>query len=130
MIKELDPIVGNWYRHRDKGQMFTVVDVDPEHGLVEIQHYDGDVEEIETRDWADMDLELAAPPEDVTGPLDEVEPDDLDYSETDMAPRDWRKPLEEIPQDEEPSPEGEEEQDEWGEGESTEDLYGSDPDRE
>ncbi len=28
MDNELDPIVGNWYRHLDKGQIFRVVALD------------------------------------------------------------------------------------------------------
>jgi len=41
----IDPIFGNWYRHLDKGQMFMVVAVDESDSLVELQHFDGDVEE-------------------------------------------------------------------------------------
>lgn len=39
---------------------------------------------------------LAEPPEDWTGPVDDVEVDDLGYSETDMQAEDWEEPLESI----------------------------------
>jgi hypothetical protein len=94
-MTELDPIVGNWYRHLDKGQTFRVVAVDDTSGLVEVQHFDGDVEEIESDAWADMVLAAAEEPEDWTGPVDDVEADDMDYSETDMQETDWRQPLRE-----------------------------------
>ena len=42
-----------------------------------------------------MEIETIEPPEDWTGPVDDVERDDLGYSETDMSGQDWREPLEE-----------------------------------
>jgi len=99
MPNDLDPIVGNWYRHLDKGQMFTVVAVDDVGDVVDLQHFDGDVEEVSMSAWRGMELELAEAPEDWTGPQDDVERDDLGYSETAMSGDAWRKPLEEIPRD-------------------------------
>ena len=125
MSTELDPIVGNWYRHLDKGQLFCVVAFDEEAGVIELQHFDGDIEEIESPAWYEMTLEPAEAPEDWTGPVDNVERDDLSYTETGMTPPDWRKPLEEIPG---PSREpwedagSEDERDEWAEGTLGEDL--------
>lgn len=96
MKNELEPIVGSWYRHVDKGQMFRVVAVDEDAETIEIQHYDGDVEEIDFYAWPDLELELAEEPEDWTGPVDDVETDDLGYTETDMSEEDWRAPLAET----------------------------------
>ena len=125
MSNELDPVVGNWYRHTDKGQTFRVVEVDDEEGTVTVQHFDGDLEEIEEREWFDMDLELAEEPEDWTGPVDDVETDDLGYTETDMKERDWEEPLRESRPSKEGWEEEDEEDDDWDEGEPEEDLYGS-----
>lgn len=125
MSTELDAVIGNWYRHLDKGQLFSVVAFDEEAGVIELQHFDGDIEEIELPAWYEMTLELAEPPEDWTGPVDDVERDDLSYTETGMAPSDWRKPLEENPG---PSREpwedasSEDERDEWAEGTPGEEL--------
>ena len=100
MNNELDPIVGNWYRHLDKGQMFQVIALDDDEGLIELQHFDGDIEEVTLRIWRSMDLEIAAAPEDWTGPIDDIERDDLGYSsETEMSGSDWRRPLQEIPRE-------------------------------
>lgn len=96
MKNELEPIVGGWYRHVDKGQTFRVVAVDEDAETIEIQHYDGDVEEIDFYAWPDLELELAEEPEDWTGPVDDVETDDLGYTETDMSGEDWRAPLAET----------------------------------
>lgn len=119
MSTELAPIVGNWYRHLDKGQLFYVVAVDQDAGVVELQNFDGDIEEVELEPWYEMTLEPAEAPEDWTGPADDVERDDLPYTETDMAPSDWIRPLQEMGEPseerwEDPTPE--DERDDWAEG--------------
>lgn len=96
MNKKSDPIIGNWYRHLDKGQMFQVTAFDEDEALVELQHFDGDLEEVTLSIWRSMDLETAEAPEDWTGPMDDIEQDDLGYSETAMSDSDWRRPLQET----------------------------------
>ncbi|HEY7671659.1 MAG TPA: DUF6763 family protein [Gammaproteobacteria bacterium] len=129
MDTELDPIVGHWYRHLDKGQPFRVVAFDEERGIIELQHFDGDLEEIDASSWFDMEIEPTEPPEDWTGPIDDVETDDLGYTETSMRPRDWEKPLEETGdekeewEDERP----EDERDDADDDDSAEDRYGTEP---
>ncbi len=95
MTTSLKPAVAQWYRHLDKGQQFYVTAIDDKEGTVDIQHFDGDVEEMDLDDWRELDLEAIEPPEDWTGPVDDVERDDLGYSETDMTEEDWTEPLEE-----------------------------------
>ena len=90
------PQRSQWYRHLDKGQIFTVVQVDRQRRLVELQHFDGDLEEIDLKTWFSWQIEQAAPPEDWTGPYDDVEMDDLGYTETGMRGGDWIGPLEEL----------------------------------
>ncbi|MBS0395190.1 MAG: hypothetical protein JSR54_11225 [Proteobacteria bacterium] len=98
MATRMLPEIGQWYTHRDKGQMFQVVAFDPDEGSVEIQDFDGDVDELDLDTWYEMPLEAAEAPEDWTGPVDDVEPDDLGYaSGTEMNARDWRGPLDEFP---------------------------------
>ncbi|HEY0943600.1 MAG TPA: DUF6763 family protein [Steroidobacter sp.] len=98
MPNELDPVIGQWYAHRDKGEMFLVVAVDEASGSVEMQSFDGDVEEVDASAWRDMDIETAEPPEDWTGPYDDIETDDLGMTETDMSTQDWRRSLEPVQQ--------------------------------
>ena len=100
------PVVSQWYRHRDKGQRFQVTAIDKTEDMVEIQHFDGDVEELDRDSWYELDIEPIEPPEDWTGPLDDVERDDLGYTETDMTGEDWAAPLRE-----EGAPEEEKEKD-------------------
>lgn len=92
---EAAPIESQWYQHLDKGLQFQVVAVDEEAGTIEIQYFDGDVEELDVELWKEMEIEPIEPPEDWTGPIDDVERDDLGYTETGMSGQDWSKPLEE-----------------------------------
>lgn len=68
------PGIGDWYR-LNGGQLFEVVAVDDDDGTIEIQYFDGTVEEMDVEDWeAQWDeggLEAAEePPEDGCGSVD------------------------------------------------------------
>ena len=47
MTNRLPPIVGNWYSHRDKGELFQVVALDELSGTIEIQEFDGGIDEVD-----------------------------------------------------------------------------------
>jgi hypothetical protein len=83
MGNRLPPIVGNWYAHRDKGALFQVVALDEDAGTVEIQEFDGGLDELDLDEWRALSVYGAAQPEDWGGPLDDVEPDEFGY--TDLA---------------------------------------------
>ena len=90
------PEIGQWYARGDKGEIFQVVGYDDRARTVEIQSFDGDIDEIELDAWESLALEPSVAPEDCTGPMDEVEPEDLGYSETAMRAQDWARPLQPI----------------------------------
>jgi hypothetical protein len=68
------------------GQLFEVVAVDDDDGTIELQYFDGTVEEMDVEDWeAQWDeggLEAAEAPEDWTGSVD-VEGTDEDTRSAD-----------------------------------------------
>lgn len=68
----IEPVVGDWYRSH--GQLFEVVAVDDAERVIEIQHADGDLEEIEVEDWATRcragSLATAESPEDLRASTD------------------------------------------------------------
>ena len=97
--------IGQWYLHRDKGEVFQVIATDERARTIEIQSFDGDVDELDEAVWQGLPLERAEPPEDWTGPIDDVQHDDLGYSETDMQAADWQEPLETVRPAAEASPE-------------------------
>ena len=87
MSHELDPKVGRWYRRLDDEQLFKVVAIDEDDGLVEIRKTDGEIEELDSTEWVVLDLEVAEPPEDYVDPdvaADEDEDeDDVDVDDDD-----------------------------------------------
>lgn len=131
MANDIEPIEGNWYVHLDKGQRFEVVAVDEEGGLVEIQHFDGDIEELSLDEWEEMPIELSEEPPNWSGPIDVEEVDDLGTEITDTSKEDWSEPLGEFPEADPDQPKREEEEiaDDWGEGAPVEEPLGEQEER-
>jgi hypothetical protein len=75
----LDPVAGRWYRDLDKDQLFRVVSVDDDEDLIDIQHFDGEREEIDSGAWVEMDLDRAEAPEDWIPPVGDDDDDDGDW---------------------------------------------------
>ena len=96
MPNELDPLIDQWYAHVDKGQRFFVTAINEEENTVDLQHFDGDVEEISLDEWRDLDIELSEEPESWTGALDIAEQDDLGTGVTDTTPDDLSEPGEDY----------------------------------
>lgn len=98
MDTPIDPVVGQWYRSpaADKGEIFQVVDVDADDDTIEVQYFDGDIEELSDEEWRSRGLQNCAPPEDWTGPYDGVRSDDLGYSDGDPAADEEREAAEVI----------------------------------
>ncbi|HUN73814.1 MAG TPA: DUF6763 family protein [Steroidobacteraceae bacterium] len=72
------PNVGSWYR-LEGGELFEVVAIDDDDATVEIQYFDGTVEEMDLDEWNaycdERSLQAADPPEDWSGSVD-VEPEE------------------------------------------------------
>ena len=96
MLNELDPRINQWYAHFDKGQRFYVIAIDEEQNMVEIQHFDGDLEELSLDEWHNLKIELSDEPENWSGALDIAEDDDLGTGVTDTMPDDWTEPGEDF----------------------------------
>jgi hypothetical protein len=95
MATNVKPEEDSWYED-DSGRVFKVVVVDMDEGAIEIQNFDGDVEEIDLEVWKEMELVSVAEPEDWTGPFDDLEEDDLGDTETPRRPEDWNGPADEM----------------------------------
>lgn len=86
MGTRLHPVVGQWYSHRDKGDLFQVVALDEDDGTVEIQEFDGALDEFDLEAWYQQSIDVAAQPEDWSGPVDDVEPDEFGYTDLNEEP--------------------------------------------
>ncbi len=63
------PEVGDWYE-TTSGDLFEVVALDAQEGTVEIQYFDGAIEELDMETWLELELMAVEPPEDYSGSLD------------------------------------------------------------
>lgn len=73
--------IGDWFKTVD-GDNLEVVAYDPDEGVVEVQFYDGTVEEYDLEDWEELEVKQIAPPEDWAGSYDLTRDDygvDLDH---------------------------------------------------
>ena len=84
MSYELDPIVGQWYRQIDEGELFRVVGIDEDEDLIEIQYADGESEELDSESWFELDLELSEAPDDWKDPDEGDEDDDEDLDDAEL----------------------------------------------
>ena len=58
------PVIGQWFSRPD-GTLFEVVAVDEAGATVEIQQFDGTIDEIDIERWPDLLLREASAPEEV-----------------------------------------------------------------
>lgn len=87
----IPPAIGQWYAD-PQGVLFEVVAVDHDDGTVEVQYFDGTVEELEADAWEEMKPKPTDPPEDWSGSLDmEREDYGVDLEENDRGL--WANPL-------------------------------------
>jgi len=67
------PDIGEWYRVRG-GELLEVVAIDEDDGTIEVQYFDGTVEELDLHDWQAQrtkgEIEDADAPEDWSGSVD------------------------------------------------------------
>lgn len=88
------PVIGHWYR-RGNRKLFEVVAIDDDDATIELQHFDGTVEEIDFENWRGFLIDEAGAPEDWSGSVDvnpEDEPSDVDGRVVSL----WLDPLAEL----------------------------------
>lgn len=87
----LQPVIGDWYAD-PQGVTFEVVALDEEDSTIEVQYFDGTLEELDTDGWAELRLKPVDPPEDWSGSMDIEREDygvDLEEEPTEL----WANPL-------------------------------------
>lgn len=89
------PRLDSWYLD-EEGRRFKIVAIDEGDGAIEIQYFDGDVTEVDSDTWYQMDLRQIEEPEDGTGPFDGLEQDTNGNSYRASQPEDWNGPADEM----------------------------------
>jgi len=94
MANDRQPIIGDWYQSIN-GDRFEIVALDDDEATLEIQHFDGAIEEIDFDTWAEMEIDAIEPPEDWSGSFD-IEREDYGVDLELTAPNDHINPLDDI----------------------------------
>ena len=85
------PVIGQWFR-RPNGTLFEVVAIDESAMTVEIQQFDGTIDEVDIERWADLLLTEVSAPEDISGSLD-MDPEDYGQTKDNEMPAGYHDPL-------------------------------------
>ncbi len=82
-----DPVIGRWYKDLESNLTFKVVAIEGNDESVEVQFANGDLGEYDNESWYGSTIDYIEDPEDWSAPFDDVETDDLGYTDTDRHVR-------------------------------------------
>jgi hypothetical protein len=85
------PVIGHWFR-RPNGMLFEVVAIDEQDATIEIQQFDGTIDEVELEAWPDLLLVEVSAPEDWSGAVD-MDPEDYVGQKEGEMPTGFHDPL-------------------------------------
>ena len=85
------PIIGQWFR-RPSGTLFEVVAIDDDDRTVEIQQFDGTIDEVDIDIWPELLLTEISAPEDWSGSVD-MDPEDFIGKNNGEIPAGYQDPL-------------------------------------
>jgi hypothetical protein len=88
------PRIGEWYQAVN-GDKFEIVALDDDEATLEIQHYDGAVEEVDFDSWEELEAFSIEPPEDWSGSLD-IEREDYGVDLELTSPKEHINPFDEL----------------------------------
>lgn len=82
MSTPFEPVTGQWYQDFER-RIFQVLDADVD--SIEVQYYDGEIEEFDMDTWYFMELQPAEQPLDWSDVLQDYDRDDLIALELDTS---------------------------------------------
>jgi len=85
------PVIGHWFR-RPNGTLFEVVAIDEDDATVEIQQFDGTIDEVDIDRWPELLLMEVSAPEDWSGSVD-MDPEDYVGRQDSEMPSGYHDPL-------------------------------------
>lgn len=83
MTTEADPRIGGWYKDLENNFTFKVTGIDEDDDSIEVQYLEGDIGSYDHDSWYNSTFDYIEDPTDWTAPYDEIETDDLGYTDTD-----------------------------------------------
>lgn len=88
------PRIGDWYKST-MGDAFEIVASDDDDDTLELQYYDGTIEELDRETWETLRPESVEPPEDWSGSMD-VSVEDIEITDILVESQDWMTQLERM----------------------------------
>ena len=85
------PNIGDWFQ-RANGETFEIVAADASKNCVEVQYFDGTIEEIDMDDWNGQMYTSVEAPEDWSGSMD-IEKQDYGVDTDEESHLHWDNPL-------------------------------------
>jgi hypothetical protein len=95
MTEYIYPEEDEWYKD-NIGRIMQVVACDEDSDAIEVQLFEGEVTEFDLESWNQLEVEQIEPPEDWSGPFDDLVPDDMGNTEKPMHPTDWNGPADDM----------------------------------
>ncbi len=90
-MQKVTPIVGRWYQ-RPGRDIFEVVALDDKARTVELQFFDGTVDELDREAWDTAFIQKVEAPEDYSGSLD-LQDNQYDEKLDDLVTQTWDDPI-------------------------------------
>jgi len=90
-MEKVQPIVGNWYQRPGRA-IFEVVAIDDHMRTVELQFFDGTVDEMDLERWHKTFIQNVEAPEDYSGSMD-LQDDNYDAKDDDLVAQEWDDPI-------------------------------------
>ena len=90
-MEKVQPIVGNWYQRPGRA-IFEVVAIDDRTRTVELQFFDGTVDEMDLERWHKTFIQNVEAPEDYSGSMD-LQDDNYDAKDDDLVAQEWDDPI-------------------------------------
>lgn len=94
MHQDPNPTIGDWYKNSN-GDTFEIVAEDEEDATLELQYFDGTLEELDRDTWESMHAEPIEPPEDWSGSMD-VSREDQGETEIWAETENWMNTIDRI----------------------------------
>ncbi len=96
MIFQASPKIGDWYKST-AGDAFEVVASDDDDETLELQYFDGTIEELDRETWETLHPQPVEPPEDWSGSMD-ISPEDTEQADIWAETEDWMRQVERMDQ--------------------------------
>jgi len=83
MTTVTDPVIDQWYKDVENNLTFKVVAIEESDDTIEVQYNNGDIGQYDNDSWYNSTFDFIEDPEDWSAPFDDLESDDLGFSNSD-----------------------------------------------